>query len=53
MTLESKEKALSRDITLFPWLAYPLDLYDFPTSSILAFIAYLNGILLDRMEDQP
>ena len=51
--VESKERALHEDIILFPWIAYGGNLKELPTASILAFIAHLEGILLERMEDQP
>ena len=53
MTPEPLKNALHEDIILFPWIAYGGNLKELPTASILAFVAHLEGILLERMEDQP
>ena len=53
MTPESPKKAqIWTDMMEQPWILLP-DLNNWPTASILALLAHLEGIVLERWEDQP
>ena len=53
MPVESPKKAqIWNDMMEQPWILLP-DLNNWPTASILALLAHLEGIILERWEDQP